>query len=295
MLMWDFLEEGTAILDQAAEASQFLEGDLYPTSSLVVPMTYKLMATSSDRQDVKFRNRDRDAFNDDTRNPVKVPHADLSEKIQTAREGLHEQLVDRFDTNVPRDVKMFWFIAAICDPRFKKLTFNHDRMLTDRMRDRAFRWFSAEFNQNYKGKVKVPGAAPAAAQQQEEARHAPPERHLKRRKTSAASFFADSDDEDEREDEGVVRAAEEKDELAEYLALPQIKYKAETDSTDWWKDKAADFPNVAVMARQYLGCPATSASVERLFSQVGIAFSDKRKSASAATLENIMFTRGNLP
>ena len=42
------------------------------------------------------------------------------------------------------------------------------------------------------------------------------------------------------------------------------------------------------MARQYLGCPpcpATSATVERLFSQVGIAFSKKRKSAEAGTIE----------
>ena len=46
MSMWDFLEEGTAVLNKAAEASQFLEGDKYPTSSLVIPMTFALMATS---------------------------------------------------------------------------------------------------------------------------------------------------------------------------------------------------------------------------------------------------------
>ena len=43
----------------------------------------------------------------------------------------------------------------------------------------------------------------------------------------------------------------------------------------------AQFPNLEVMARQYLGCPATSATVERLFSKVGVAFSDKRKSSEA--------------
>ena len=57
---------------------------------------------------------------------------------------------------------------------------------------------------------------------------------------------------------------------------------------------AKKFPNLAVMARQYLGCPA-SAAVERLFSQVGIAFAAKRKSGEAATLEDIMFARINLP
>ena len=54
----------------------------------------------------------------------------------------------------------------------------------------------------------------------------------------------------------------EVDELAAYLALPQIKYKTERDATEWWKKHAQEFPNVAGMARQYLGCPATSATVE---------------------------------
>ena len=48
------------------------------------------------------------------------------------------------------------------------------------------------------------------------------------------------------------------------------------------------------MARQYLGCPATSASVERLFSKVGIVFSSKRQRAKSSTLESIMFANANL-
>ena len=51
-----------------------------------------------------------------------------------------------------------------------------------------------------------------------------------------------------------------------------------------------------MMARQYLGCPATSASrVERHFSKVGVAFSAKRKNSEAETLANIMFANANLP
>ena len=103
-------------------------------------------------------------------------------------------------------------------------------------------------------------------------------------------FFANSDSEEsEEEEQGEV------DELDAYLALPQIKFKTERDSTEWWKEHSKDFPNVAVMARQYLGCPASSATVERLFSLVGIAFAAKRKRAEAGTIEDIMFARCNLP
>ena len=55
------------------------------------------------------------------------------------------------------------------------------------------------------------------------------------------------------------------------------------------------FPNLARMARQYHGVPATLATVERLFSAVGFAFADRRKGASAETLANLAFAKLNLP
>ena len=77
--------------------------------------------------------------------------------------------------------------------------------------------------------------------------------------------------------------------------MPQIKYKTERDAMDWWLAHSKKFPSLAVMARQYLGCPASSAAVERLFSQVGIAFAAKHKRGEATTLEDIMFSHFNLP
>ena len=84
------------------------------------------------------------------------------------------------------------------------------------------------------------------------------------------------------------------DELAAYLALPQIAWTSDWDALTWWKENAKKFPNLSVMARQYLSCPASSASVERLFSLVGICFSDKRKSATADTLSDLVFTKLNV-
>ena len=83
-------------------------------------------------------------------------------------------------------------------------------------------------------------------------------------------------------------------ELTTYLALDQIPWQTDWDALEWWKNNASKYPNLSVMARQYLGCPASSATVERLFSQVGIAFSAKRKNADAETLSDILFTRLNV-
>ena len=66
------------------------------------------------------------------------------------------------------------------------------------------------------------------------------------RLVSAASFFADSEDDNGGEEEA---AAPVKDELKEYLALPQIKYKSEQDAMVWWLQHQEQFPNLEVMAR----------------------------------------------
>ena len=58
---------------------------------------------------------------------------------------------------------------------------------------------------------------------------------------------------------------EDTDELTAYLEVEQLKVKKtdpESIVGDWWltNDKAK-FPNLEVMARQYLGVPASSATV----------------------------------
>jgi hypothetical protein len=42
-----------------------------------------------------------------------------------------------------------------------------------------------------------------------------------------------------------------------------------TDPLEWWAANEINFPALIVMAMQYLGVPATSASAERLFSLTG--------------------------
>ena len=91
------------------------------------------------------------------------------------------------------------------------------------------KWLKEEFEAKYKGKFKAKDAAASPAPVS--ASSPAGEQHRKRRKVSAASFFADSEDVDEGEGEA---AAPVKDELKEYLALPQIKYKSEQDAMVWW-------------------------------------------------------------
>lgn len=62
-------------------------------------------------------------------------------------------------------------------------------------------------------------------------------------------------------------------ELARYKDTPKVKVKC---VLDWWRQFAAQFPLLAVSARRRLAVPATSISVERLFSASGRAISPLR-------------------
>ena len=286
---WDHLEQSGACLEKASVVSQFLEGDKYPTSSSVVPMLYKLMATSSVNHDVHFANRAADKFNDAQLNPIKVPHANLDTKVQAQRQLYHQNLIDRFDSDVPLATKKFWFTATKLDPRYKNLVFKNDNMITQARRRDAEKWLTEEFNKNYKGKFGTPND-PENDDGGSEPDETTTSQVMQRQKVSAASFMDSDEDEAPSEDEAVPI----EDELKNNLALPQMKFKTDWGVLEWWREQSPKFPNLAVMARQYLGCPATSASVERLFSAVGIAFSDKRKSAHDETISNIMFARANI-
>jgi hypothetical protein len=56
----------------------------------------------------------------------------------------------------------------------------------------------------------------------------------------------------------------ERDEFKAYLAEPKALRK--TSVQDWWRVHASNYSHLAMMARDYLAIPATSAPVERIFS-----------------------------
>jgi hypothetical protein len=82
-----------------------------------------------------------------------------------------------------------------------------------------------------------------------------------------------------------------KSEVERYLELPAVDMK--TDLLEWWAENDIKFPALSVMARQYLGVPATSASAERLFSIAGRSFDDLRQRMKEEMLEMLMWARIN--
>lgn len=82
------------------------------------------------------------------------------------------------------------------------------------------------------------------------------------------------------------------DEVTEYMALPAEPQG--TNLLEWWAENSDRFPHLALMARQYLSVPATSASAERLFSLAGANFSDHRKNMTDEHLADLLFAKINV-
>ena len=103
--------------------------------------------------------------------------------------------------------------------------------------------------------------------------------------------------------EAAEPAAPEKTDLEKYLLLSQEPMN--TDVLAWWKlrdhTQAADpstsrpegLPHLARMARQWLGAPATSAGVERLFSKAGSMHHDLKGSMEDGSLEHSLIATAN--
>ena len=67
----------------------------------------------------------------------------------------------------------------------------------------------------------------------------------------------------------------------------------DTDILEWWAAQEEKFPHLSVMAMQYLGIPATSASAERLFSIAGRVYDDLRQGMNDMLLKERMWAKIN--
>jgi hypothetical protein len=106
---------------------------------------------------------------------------------------------------------------------------------------------------------------------------------------AARGCFDESDDE---EQPGLVTDQSE-DEVRRYLALPRVKEMHGGSPLQWWAKNQWRFPTIAPMARTYLGCPASTAGLERMFSAAGRMHNDFKKSTSEVTLEHMLMARYN--
>ena len=81
-----------------------------------------------------------------------------------------------------------------------------------------------------------------------------------------------------------------KTEWERYLAVGEVYVDILIDLLGWWKSHESEFPTISRIARQVLGCPASSAAVERLFSKATRVYSKLSKNMDGITLRDVLMS-----
>jgi hypothetical protein len=69
------------------------------------------------------------------------------------------------------------------------------------------------------------------------------------------------------------------------------KFKLPSNPLKFWKDQQEKLPHLSRLARRIFSIPATSASVERQFSGVGLIIQERRTNLNPEQLDNILLIR----
>jgi len=76
-------------------------------------------------------------------------------------------------------------------------------------------------------------------------------------------------------------------EISLYTSAPPVDHSS--CPLAWWATNAANYPNVARLARKLLSVPATSVASERLFSKAGDVITKKRNRIDSAKADKLIF------
>jgi hypothetical protein len=213
---------------------------------------------------------------------------DLRPEVTEGRQVLYDDMVRRWKTEISTELRRFYLIATIWDPRQQGLTFPG---VSQEERLEAHEWFEAEYdslwNTSAPEEPSVPALAPAASASLPVPALAP----AASASASLGSFVDFMASVAHLQAPVAAQVSRVKSEAHRYLELPAAPMN--TDPLEWWAANEINFPALSVMARQYLGVPATSASAERLFSLAGRAFDDLRQRMKEEMLEILMWARIN--
>ena len=273
---WTMNEEACAVLAPIAFATKWAEGTNYATKCAYLPMTYALIdATEYDAPVV---------YNFKGTEPKLVAAALLTTPTRDARELMHRDLIDRFVAQVEgTSSEIDYWIALFLDPQFNHGKFTSERNVPAAKIAWGLEQLRALWAREYKPTPEVPDPAPAT---EAGANVQPP----KKAKTTTSLFGLLAMTQSlAAPPPPVDDPAVEVDELEMYLARPQLTVTENFNVLKWWRAHTGVYPHLVKMVRNVLGCPLSSAGVERLFSDAGRMYSDEQQQMRAELMKAVLF------
>ena len=75
--------------------------------------------------------------------------------------------------------------------------------------------------------------------------------------------------------------------------VDQVSNKSYEDPLAFWKCHEKQFPELSVLAKKFLGVPASSAAVERMFNISGHIFTNRRRKTGVELFQNLVYLKLN--
>ena len=75
--------------------------------------------------------------------------------------------------------------------------------------------------------------------------------------------------------------------------VDHVATKTYEDPLLFWKYHESQFPELAKLAKKFLGVPASSAAVERMFNVSGHIFTNRRRKTGIELFQNLVFLKLN--
>lgn len=253
---WDLAVDVVEVLNSLERVTTQLSGELYTTLSCVVPLLYGLYSM------------------------LKPPDGDRG-AVKAMKKKLRKELEKRFGFPEP-DPTSLPLIAAALDPRFRKMKFISSAARTA-VREQLVGAASAG---TLSGKCSPETPVSSSEKIQE-----PPAKRVKLEDSFLKSLlhttYAEGSgsesqrtcESDDDQDESV------EEEVSRYMSGKNVEFSS--NPLQWWQAQSSNFPRLAVLAKEVLAVPATSAPAERVFSLSGL-ITDKRRCGLKPELVNAL-------
>ncbi|KAK3242100.1 La ribonucleoprotein [Cymbomonas tetramitiformis] len=261
---WQLIQQSLPVLEPVNEYTRIIQGTRYVTMSLVLPMTAWLIEFElKPSVDVVLADG------------TELKHTGLLPAVREGREAMYTQFEQRWCADLPMGILEDYTVSTLLDPRWKNWDFDGCNIFDygSMTRERALSFLRTAWT-DFKPALSADSARLSSCASE---KRATGESSFMRKKKQTASSS--------------TLALVIKDQLDTYLSLPQEANEEGFDVMLWWNEKAKDLPDVYRMARQFLGCPATTGGVERTFSAAGRMHDDLRKSTDEDTLEHMLRVR----
>ena len=289
---WELLDELCNVLAPFEKATRDFSGNTYVTLSQMFPIITSLTNSlkPSDDSSEEYEDSDDNTVISDTveessnDQQVEVNYSNISEVLKNVKKKIYFGLKHYWA--MPDE---FGIMAALLDPRYKDLNFISDEETKVKIHSSLQTQYD-QLKREMQQQTSTPPSPTISTISTTSISSAPSTRslheHRERREQKIKKVFQISEITEDSTSSAIA------DEITTYFLLPVARENK--NPLNWWKSKQEIFPILSIIARKYLGVPATSVASERLFSDAGNHITAKRSLLDPGLLGKMVFLKRNM-